>query len=85
MSKTLQEERESWESRKRMTQITHFEMAHRGTHITILVESELDARDNATLYYDLIRYFKIGDDWVASIDVKSGSAHDIMRKIAELI
>lgn len=85
MSKTLQQERNDWESRDRMTQITHFEMAHRGTHITILVESELDARDNAILYYDLIRYFQIDGDWVASLDVKSGSAHDIMRKFAELV
>ena len=85
MSKTLQEERDSWESNERMTQITHFEMKHRGSHITILVEGISGANDQMTLYYDMIRYFKIGDDWVTSCDVKSGNAHDIMRKFAELV
>jgi hypothetical protein len=33
----------------------------------------------------MIRYFKIGDDWVTSCDVRSGSAHDIMRKFADII
>ncbi len=85
MSKTLQEERDSWESRDRMTQITHFEMKHREAYVTILVEGVSDANDQTTLYYDMIRYFKIGDDWVTSCDVRAGSAHDIMRKFAEII
>ena len=89
MSKTLQEERDQWEDRPhknpRKTLVTHFEMKHRGSHITILVEGISGANDQMTLYYDMIRYFKIGDDWVTSCDVKSGNAHDIMRKFAELV
>ncbi len=86
MSKTLKEERDSWESNEHMILVTHFEMKHRASHISILVEQELDAHDNAiALYYDMIRYFKIGDDWVTSCDVKSGSAEDVFRKIAELV
>ena len=85
MSKTLQEERDSWESSESKTQITHFEMKHREAYVTILVEGISGANDEMTLYYDMIRYFKIGDDWVTSCDVRSGSAHDIMRKFAEVI
>ncbi len=85
MSNTLQQERESWEERERMTLITHFDLPNRDASISILVESELAANDVPVLYYDMIRYFKIGDDWVTSCDIKSGSAHDVMRKIGEVI
>ena len=85
MSKTLKEERDSWESNESKTQITHFEIKHREAYFTILVEGVSGANDDTTLYYDMIRYFKIGNDWVTSCDVRSGSAHDIMRKFAEII
>jgi hypothetical protein len=60
-------------------------MKHREAYVTILVEGVSGANDDTTLYYDMIRYFKIGNDWVTSCDVRSGSAHDIMRKMAEII
>lgn len=85
MSKTLKEERDSWESNESKTQITHFEIKHREAYVTILVEGVSAGNGDTALYYDMIRYFKIGDDWVTSCDVRSGSAHDIMRKFAEII
>ena len=85
MSKTLKEERDSWESNESKTVVTHFEMKHRASHVSILVEGVSGANDETTLYYDLIRYFKIGDDWVTSCDIRSGSAHDVFRKIGELV
>ena len=89
MSKTLQEERASWEGhiedspRKRL--ITHFEMKHLNAYVSIIVEGVSGANDQMTLYYDMIRYFKIGDDWVASCDVKSGDASKVFEKIGEII
>lgn len=85
MSRTLKEERDSWESNDSKTQITHFEIKHREAHVTILVEGISGANGEMTLYYDMIRYFQIDHDWVTSCDVRSGSAHDIMRKFAEII
>ena len=89
MSKTLQQERESWEGHiedsphKRL--VTHFELPGRDAYLSILVEGISGANDEMTLYYDMIRYFKIGGDWVASCDIKSGSAQDVMRKIGDVI
>ena len=37
------------------------------------------------MYYDMIRYFQIRNEWFASCDVKSGSAEDVFRKIGEVI
>lgn len=86
MSKTLEQERESWEGRENTTLVTHFKLKHRDANISILVESALDAnKQGPVMYYDMIRYFKIGDDWVTSCDVRSGSAEDVFRKIAEVI
>ena len=85
MRKKLQEERDSGESNERKTVVTHFEMNHLASHISILVEGVSVGNDETTLYYDLIRYFKIGDDWVTSCDIRSGSAHDVFRKIGELV
>jgi hypothetical protein len=85
MSKTLQEERDGWESSDCKTLVTHFEMKHRAACVSILVEGLSGANGETHLYYDMIRYFKIGNDWVTSCDVRSGSAHDIMRKIGEII
>jgi len=85
MSKTLQEERDSWENKERMTLVTHFKLKHRDACISVLVESHSGANGVPTLFYDMIRYFKIGDDWVTSCDIKSGSAHDVLRKIGEVI
>jgi len=85
MSKTLQEERDSWESKEGTTLVTHFEMKHRAAHVSVLVEGVSGGNGETTLYYDMIRYFKIGDDWVTSCDVRSGSAQDVFRKIGEIV
>lgn len=85
-SRTLQEERNDWEPRKNQTLVTHFELAHRNAHVSILVESGLDVnKQGPVLYYDMIRYFKIRNEWFASCDIKSGSAQDVFRKIADIV
>ncbi len=89
MSNTLQQERENWEGHiedsPRKSLVTHFELPNRDAYLSIIVEGISGVDDQMTLYYDMIRYFKIADDWVASCDIKSGSAHDVMRKIGEVI
>ena len=84
-SRTLQEERNDWEPRQNQTLVTHFELPHLNAHVSILVEGLSGARGEMTLYYDMIRYFKIRNEWFASCDVKSGSAQDVFRKIADIV
>lgn len=85
-SRTLQEERNDWEPREHTTLVTHFELPNRNAHLSILVESALDAnKQGPVMYYDMIRYFQIRNEWFASCDVKSGSAEDVFRKIGEVI
>lgn len=89
MSKTLQDERVKWEghlsSKPNARLVTHFQVKPHDVYISIMVEGISGVDDQMTLFYDMVRYFKIGDDWVTSCDVKSGDASDVFEKFGEVL
>lgn len=80
---TLKELRENWEyvpEGTRKTLVTHFEPLAGQVAISIMVEYEDGER-----YFDVIRYFKLGDDWVVSCDLKSDDAFAAFEKLGRVL
>jgi hypothetical protein len=75
--------RERWEfvpenTRKHL--VTHFEPLAGQVAISIMVEYEDGER-----YFDVIRYFKLGDGWAVSCDLKSDDAFAAFEKLGRVL
>jgi hypothetical protein len=77
---TLNEKREQWEKgAKEILCVTHNVDGYKTVHVVA------SYANNAEVYpYQLLRYFKIGDNWEVSVDVIAHGPEGLLKCLAEV-